>query len=500
MKKVNYRLDRFSFLSPALLILFVSALFLTELKSQEQELKKEIHIPFPENITIEESILLEKNKAKTAIPQKAPKKFLSIPFPSDQPETKSPEIELKKVEIEKPLESEKKNNSAVNAELPLEKLIVFPKIELPNPIQIEPGKVDGIISSAKETKPLSTTKEELIPVAKEIKSPNLSVIKEEVKSSPVIDAKKTIPTEKTDVKATNDIGKALLDKDKPEVTASPKSLKKPNSKLDLGEYAPEETPNKSTAKDTVTKKASVKKAAEATPATSSVLPVTKLPNIDTAMQKKGKDKKKSDESIAPFERSKYYLNRDDKSSATPELNAATSGEGENANLAKMDQIRLLALDRKKNEAKNIIEGISEPEFKFKGLYELAVGLENSARGDRKLKEEAIPFHLTIITEAPKTNPLLPKSLWALSHLLFTIGDHTPALDHLSNIILNHSNSEYADDAIYLSGRIYEESTSIRNLNRAKKYYELFLKNTDKPAFKNSIYLSFVKKRLESLEN
>jgi hypothetical protein len=482
MKKVNYRLDPFSFLSPALIALFVSALLLTELKSQEQELKKEIHIPFPENITIEESILLEKNKAKTAIPQKTPKKFLSIPFPSDQAESKSPEIELKKVDIERPLETEKKNNTAVNAELPLEKLIVFPKIELPNHIQIEPGKVEGII-----------------PAAKEIQSTNPSAIKEEVKSSPVIETKKTTPTEKIEVKPTNDIGKALIDKDKQGVTTLPKSTKKPSSKLDLGEYAPEETPSKPTPKDGIPKKASVKKAAEATP-TASVFPVTKLPNTDSASAKKGKDKKKADESIAPFERSKYYLNRDDKSAATPELNSASSGDGENANLAKMDQIRLLALDRKKNEAKNIIEGISEPDFRFKGLYELAVGLENSAKNDKKLKEEAIPFHLAIITEAPKTNPILPKSLWALSHLLFTIGDHTPALDHLSNIILNHSSSEYADDAIYLSGRIYEESTSIRNLSRAKKYYELFLKNLDKPAFKNSIYLPFVKKRLELLEN
>ncbi len=472
MKKVNYTLRQFSFLNFALITLWVSAFFLTELKSQEQDIKKEIHIPFPENITIEESIQLEKNKAKGPISQKTPKTFLSIPFPTDQIDSKSQEIELKKVELEKPLEPEKKNSSALNIELPLEKVIVFPKIELTNPIQIEPGKAQGLISAAKELKPTG-----------------LDVIKEEVKSASIVETKK----------ATNDIGKALLDKDKQEVTATPKSIKKPNSKLDLGEYAPEETPSKSTTKDTVTKKASAKKATEASPA-ASVLPVTKLPNIDSAMQKKGKDKKKSDESIAPFERSKYYLNRDDKSSATPELNAATSGDGENSNLAKMDQIRLLALDRKKNEAKNIIEGISEPDFRFKGLYELAVGLENSARNDKKLKEEAIPFHLAIITEAPKTNPILPKSLWALSHLLFTIGDHTPALDHLSNIILNHSSSEYADDAIYLSGRIYEESTSIRNLNRAKKYYELFLKNIDKPAFKNSIYLSFVKKRLELLEN
>ena len=63
-----------------------------------------------------------------------------------------------------------------------------------------------------------------------------------------------------------------------------------------------------------------------------------------------------------------------------ELNSASSGDGENSNLAKMDQIRLLAHDRRKNEARNVIDGISDLEFKYKGLYELAVGLENASKG------------------------------------------------------------------------------------------------------------------------
>ena len=41
--------------------------------------------------------------------------------------------------------------------------------------------------------------------------------------------------------------------------------------------------------------------------------------------------------------------------------------------------------KKKEKRDTEIEGISDPEFKFKGLYELAVGLENSAKGDKKLK-------------------------------------------------------------------------------------------------------------------
>lgn len=483
MKKTNLKFNKISLQNKALVICISGLLSFTTLESQEKNLKEEIHIPFPENITIEESILLERKKAKNTSPQikEQTKKSLSIPFPPD-PDSKEPVIEFKKIESEKSLTEDKKNESGANAELPLEKLIVFPKIDLPNPVQVEPKKLEEVIPAAKDSKP---------PV----------VIKEEVKTPTPVEVKKESKPEKievkTETKPTNEIGKALVGKEKQEVT---KPSKTPNSKLDLkGQYGVEDTSNKSPTKEVKSKDPNAKKekAVETTP---TIIPDTKLPNIDKPSSKKGKDKKQADETAAPFERSKYYLNRNDKPSATPELNAATSGDGEISNLAKMDQIRLLALDRKKNEAKNVIEGISDPEFRFKGLYELAVGLENSAKGDKKLKEEAIPFHLSIITEAPKTNAILPKSLWALSHLLYTIGDHTPALDHLSNIILNHSNSEFADDAIYLSGRIYEESTSIRNLTRAKKYYELFLKNRDKPHFKNSQYLNFVKSRLELLEN
>ena len=483
MKKTNLKFNRISLQNKVLVICISGLLSFTALESQEKNLKEEIHIPFPENITIEESILLERKKAKNASPQtkEQTKKSLSIPFPPD-PDSKEPDIEFKKIESEKSLTEDKKNESGANAELPLEKLIVFPKIDLPNPVQVEPKKLEEVIPAAKDSKP---------PV----------VIKEEVKTPTPVEVKKESKTEKIEVKPetkpTNEIGKALVGKEKQEVI---KPSKTPNSKLDLkGQYGVEDTSNKPPTKEVKAKDPNAKKekAIETTP---TIIPDTKLPNIDKPSSKKGKDKKQADETAAPFERSKYYLNRNDKPSATPELNAATSGDGEISNLAKMDQIRLLALDRKKNEAKNVIEGISDPEFRFKGLYELAVGLENSAKGDKKLKEEAIPFHLSIITEAPKTNPILPKSLWALSHLLYTIGDHTPALDHLSNIILNHSNSEFADDAIYLSGRIYEESTSIRNLTRAKKYYELFLKNIDRPNFKNSGYKSFVKSRLELLEN
>ncbi len=224
-------------------------------------------------------------------------------------------------------------------------------------------------------------------------------------------------------------------------------------------------------------------------------PKVNLPNLDSKSKSK-KVAKKEDESIPPYERSKYHLNREDKDSTGPELNATVSTSGIMSNPAKMDQIRLLGLARKKNEAKSVIDSVDDPIYKFKGLYELAIALENTP--NKKLKEEAIPYYLQIVTEAPKDNPLLPKSLWAISNLHYTLGEHTQALDHLSNIILQHKNSEFIDDAVYLSARIYEESTSIRDLNRAKKYYSMFLQNAEKPNFRSSLYLPFVKSRSEKL--
>lgn len=443
-----------------------------------QDLKKEIHVPFPENITIDESIRRDAQKAKQNNPvREQVKQNLTIPFPKDPLDKKEPEIELKQVEV---TTNAKEAVKSTNSELPLDKIIVLPETEI----------------SKTTNEPAKTTNAKDAPVKETIVPKTVEVVTEKVDAKSIVETNKT--PEKEKVNPTVEVGKALVESGKQKVAPKPKTAESsvlPKSKLDLREYGAKEKPTKSfdkttPAKDTTSKKEDVV----------ANIPVTKLPNINKAPDKKTKEKKKADESSAPYERSKYYLNRDDKASAISELNTSSSGDGEKTNLAKMDQIRLLAQERKKNEAKSVIDGISDLDFKFKGLYELAVGLENSAKGEKKLKEEAIPFHLTIITEAPESNPIVAKSLWALSHLLYTIGDHTPALDHLSDIILKHSKSEYIDDAIYLSGRIYEESTSIRNLNRARKYYQLFLENETKPFFKNSIYLPFVKKRLELLDN
>jgi len=434
----------------ATLIVFSTIVF-------SQDLKKEIQIPFPENITIEDPMDRNIRKDKPAIPTKEEEKKQSIriPFPKDPVDKRESEVEFKQIEVTET--KPELNNPITNSNFPLEKIIVVP--------ETESAKNAPVIESNPKTLNLEKPAKS-VSNATELPSSNVSK-----DTKPNIEPVK--PIEKENIKPTTDIGKALLESEKSKSVAKPKSTEVnnlPKSKLDLGEYGAKDKSPKSTEKTASQAKEAkeIKEPSAKKAETTGNLQTTNLPNVNKTSDKKGKDKKKADESSAPFERSRYYLNREDKTSAVSELNIASSGEGEKSNLAKMDQIRLLAQERKKNEAKSIIESISDQDYKFKGLYELAVGLENSAKGDRKLKEEAIPFHLTIITEAPESNSIVPKSLWALSHLLFTIGDHTPALDHLSDIILKHSKSEYIDDAIYLSGRIYEESTTIRNLNRAKK--------------------------------
>jgi tetratricopeptide (TPR) repeat protein len=235
-------------------------------------------------------------------------------------------------------------------------------------------------------------------------------------------------------------------------------------------------------------------------------PKNSLPNLQ---KKKGKDSKDATVDMGPYVRGNYHLNRSDSITAASDYNIATSNEGYQSNLSKLELIRLLAKDRKVQQAKNLIEGLEDLDLKFKGYFELASGLENSAKS-KKEKEESLNIYLYILTEVPRENPknpgepnpMIAKASYAIGLLLYKLEDYTPALDHLSTIILKHKNSEYIDAAIYLSGKIYEEGTSgkVRNLERAIKFYKMFLDKKDTLPFKKSIYLKDVEKRYKNLVN
>lgn len=224
---------------------------------------------------------------------------------------------------------------------------------------------------------------------------------------------------------------------------------------------------------------------------------TQLPNTDVKGNKTKKEKG-LDPTKPPYDRGNYQLNRQDNKSAAKEFNVSSTEGGEFGTKSKLELVRLLALERKKNEADSIISSIENQEEKYKALFELAAGLYKSANEDKNFRQEAIPVYLLIITEAPKENSIVPKAIWALANLLYSIEEYLPALDHLSSILMNYKDSEYIDDAIYLSGKIYEESYNIRDYKKAKIYYNSFLKNASDPRFKGSIYMPEVKKRLSLL--
>lgn len=229
-----------------------------------------------------------------------------------------------------------------------------------------------------------------------------------------------------------------------------------------------------------------------------------LPNLPSKKKNKTKDSGQNLNQGA-YPRANYHLNRKDEVRAISDYNSASSEEGQASYKSKLELIRLYARDRKTQAAKSLIESLENPDQKFEAYFELAMGLHNSAK-TKEEKEESLAIYFFILTEAPhspeKPNPILPKTSWAIGNLLFQLEDYLPALDHLSKIILEFKDSEYYDDAIYLSGRIYEEGKSpeVRDLERARKYYQLFLSQKHKSPFKESIYLSEVEKRYKKISS
>jgi outer membrane protein assembly factor BamD (BamD/ComL family) len=250
------------------------------------------------------------------------------------------------------------------------------------------------------------------------------------------------------------------------------------------------------------------------PSRASSLP-NQLDTGSTTSPKKKKTEKSEDPHLGLYPRGMYQLNRSETEKALIDLNQATSSEGGNTNLAKLEVVRLLAKERKTAQAKTLLDGIDDLDTRYKGYFELASGIDNIST-TRQEREESIPLFLQIITEAPREmisdkkskdkpkddepqfNPLLPKTRWALANVLFKSDEFTPALDHLSKIIIEFPKSEYLDDAIYLSGKIHEVGNQKfpRDIKRAIKYYEIFLKKKDQEPFKSSIYLSEIERKIK----
>lgn len=251
-----------------------------------------------------------------------------------------------------------------------------------------------------------------------------------------------------------------------------------------------------------------------------------LPNLTNPEESK-KFKGTDDGSKSAFEKGSYQLNSHFPQDAQNEFQKAASGQGEYSTKAKFSQIRSLARANKKDDAMMIINSL-DPENRYKGLFELASGLDgvnpkpeefnHNATFDqmeneekkkvwwekdsvRNSKKDAISTYLTIITEADDKETLA-KAHWGVANLLYKISEYKSALDHLSKIIFNYNQTKFIDDAIYLSAKIYESEGNARDLGNAQKYYDIFMKNVEmnNRNFQESIYLPEVKSRMEKIKN
>jgi len=223
-----------------------------------------------------------------------------------------------------------------------------------------------------------------------------------------------------------------------------------------------------------------------------------LPNLTDKKNKKAKKQAPkgkeilTDASQPPHERGTILLQRQMTEKARAEFKESILKEKDFSFKSRLEEIRLLGMEKKTEEAKNLALNIENPDEKFQALFELARSLDN---GDSKTREDSISIYTIVVTEAPKTEKIRLRSLWALSHLLYRNLDFQNSLYFLSDILHNHKDSEFYDNAIYLCGKIYEKPWPGKDLEKSRKFFAAFLDKESEENFRNSEYLEEVKKRI-----
>lgn len=123
-----------------------------------------------------------------------------------------------------------------------------------------------------------------------------------------------------------------------------------------------------------------------------------------------------------------------------------------------------------------------------------VALKKFARGDYLLyqnkTQDALTSFLSILKEN-KGNEIESVTLYRLGKIYEKLGDFTAALTQYQNIIDNHSDGIYIDEALYFSAEIYNKQ--LKDIDKAKALYEKILfKHED------SIYFIDARKKYRQL--
>ncbi|TGL62160.1 tetratricopeptide repeat protein [Leptospira ognonensis] len=201
-------------------------------------------------------------------------------------------------------------------------------------------------------------------------------------------------------------------------------------------------------------------------------------NTDSPKPKKKKKGKGEvvDPTEPPLKRGKALLTRNKKQSAETEFADSYSKEGTLANVSRTENANLFGLDAKDMEGSGLVEKIEDPDAKIKAQFELARSLDRM--GNSESEEKAYKEYLKLVTGFPVHPEITPRTHLAIAVLLFRRQEYRPALHHLVRLMKEFKTAKEFTTAHYYAGRIYESAWPDRDLERAKKYYDNYLKVTE----------------------
>ncbi|MCZ8342243.1 MAG: tetratricopeptide repeat protein [Leptospira sp.] len=189
-----------------------------------------------------------------------------------------------------------------------------------------------------------------------------------------------------------------------------------------------------------------------------------------------KKKEKLDPSLGSFQKGKSYLTRNQKSKAETEFSESANKEGGKSNQAKIENTNLFSLDGKDQESIGIVEKMEDPDAKIKAQFEMARSLDRMGKPDSE--EKAYKEYLKLINDFPKHATLTPKSHYAIAVLLLRKKEFKPAAYHLVTILKEYKDADEFLPSHYQLGRLYESPWLERDLERSKKYYEIYLRESE----------------------
>jgi len=194
-------------------------------------------------------------------------------------------------------------------------------------------------------------------------------------------------------------------------------------------------------------------------------------------------KKKEEGGGRNMELAFFQLNRNETDKALEYFKKA----GEEGNMEALVEIAaILAREGKLGELEGRIEEISDPDLKSKAMAR-AAGILSSLPG-REAYEKSVTYYMNVITEK---NDLSPRALYELGDLMFTRKEFESAISNLVRLVREYSDSEYAQKANYLLGRIFDE---VRDKEYARFFYREAIGSKDL----GEIYIRDAKARLKNL--